>query len=955
MKRQRVWVLMTALLAVMMLFTACDQLLNQNGNNEGVIGPVDNALAGKWVLYSSTDNQSVGSDYYAGIVFNSDGNGVHYELTFGSTGNDSTSVNPFQWSAENNVLHVELTNPPAGQPSTFDMSYVVDLNGNRLTVNGTDGGTSYTEVYIKIATQHDGAVVGDWIVVSPTEEAGARITLSSGGTGSYTSVDSSDVQSFTWATNSNYIGILLFNDVAGFIAGYSVSGDQITLTMGDGSTMVLQRDTGGGETNDLRLIGRWVLYSSPESAGEGSGDYYAGLMINGDGTGAHYSVYYDNEGNENTSSDPFQWSSDNGVLHVELTSPPPDAPATMDIPYTLDLNSIRLTLNVPDSSGTSSEVYIKFGTDRDGDAVGDWIVVSPTDELGARITLSSDGSGSYASADGSEVTNFTWVTNSDFIALLLYNDVAGFAAEYSVSGDQVTLTMGDGGTMVLQRDTGGGTIDTDLVGTWFLYMMDTNTSSTMTNRGVRIPRALTGTSDVVYGMNGTLILNDDGTGVYRMYEDDGMGGKTLYEQMLGWEVVVPGLLSVTITDNSGTQTAQVGYSVDGEELTLHIQDMAQDQPAADETYIRFSDDSGHRPSDYYGTFIMSDQHIINGPQPDQMPYMQMTLILNADDGTMYQHMEMWDQMNQQPVVQDTVEQFVWCVSGNHFLQADPTTMVGQVVDFTFEETPGGSAHLVGTTWEWFWDEMNQTDMMLEVETEFYRFSGGNDSNLEGTFASYSMVNTSQEMVPGPQMNVTLNLDGTGTYIGMEWDEEQQRDVLKQDSFHWFTSDGMFLVLSDPNPYPFGQVFPYALNGDMLDLINAGPQDETVLLTMKSDEIDNDAVGSWVEVARYYDGMPQEPDPNAALMLQSDHSGSYTGTVPEDSSATHTDAFTWFVNPSHTYVLVDLQEPDPDPQVMFYMAMAYMYDSGSGHLSITSYEPDQDGAVHEVIEEFAPAP
>ncbi|MFH0883778.1 MAG: lipocalin family protein [bacterium] len=691
---------------------------------------------------------------------------------------------------------------------------------------------------------------------------------------------------------------------------------------------------------DQALVGNWVLYSSSDSPE--NGDYYAGIMVNGDGTGTHYSIYFDNEGGDTTWVEPFLWTAENGVLTVQMSNPRPGEPAEQTVSYTVTENGNRFTI----INTGNTEVYIKMASDRDAALVGDWIVVSPTDEAGAQIALSSGGTGSYTSAHNAEVTNFTWATNGGYVGLLLYNNIAGFASSYSVSGDQVTMTMGDGGTMVLQRDTGGGTINEDLVGAWFLYSMDTGDASSMSSRqGIRVSRILSGTSEVVYSRGGTLFLNDDGTGSFKMWEDDGMGNRTLLEETLAWEEVVPGLLHVTVTDSAGVQDMQIGYTLDGDDLTIHVPE-TDGESAMDQTFIKFTD---NRPAQYLGTFIMSEQYVVEGPQPDSMPYLEMTLVLNADDGIMYQRREEWDDVNQQTQMQESADPLVWSVSGDKFLQADPTTMIGQVVPFSLEELSGGSAILIGSTWESYWDQVNQTEVMFQVATKFYRFSGENDSDLAGLFVAYGAINSDMQQGPGPQMNLSFDpSSGVGRYLGMEYDEQQQQDVLKDQEFDWTTSNGKMIVLPHTDGYPFGQVMDYSVSAGNLSLMDAGPDGETVLLVKKTGGLDDALYGAWSMVGYTENGTPMDPDPNGALVFNDDGSGAHTGTSSDDGVTVVTDNFSWSVNGDHDKIIVDLIETFPDPEVEFYMVVEY---SISGNLFITTYEHDEYDNVSERVEEY----
>ena len=696
---------------------------------------------------------------------------------------------------------------------------------------------------------------------------------------------------------------------------------------------------------DQALVGTWVMYSSTNQPEEG--DYYAGLLVNGDGTGTHYSLFMDNQGGQNPSADPFLWTAQNGVLTVQMSNPEPGTDPNMNVTYSVTENGIRFTINGTNSGGSYTEVYIKMAGEQNASLVGDWIVTSPVDEIGARINLSSGGSGSYTNADNSDVTNFTWMSNGDYIGLLLYNNVAGFVMQFAQVGDQVTLTQGDGSQMVLQRDTGGGGVNTDLVGSWLVYSVEFDDQQMSGSQpGMRSSRFLAGTSEVYYFEMGTLTLNGDGTGSYKMMEGDGEGGETLYESELTWEEIVPGLLSVTETVDGESQTMQIGYTLDGDVFAMNIPEMNGD-PAMTQTFIKFAD---NRPSEYVGRYILASQEIVDGSTPDYWPYIEMTLDLNASDGTMYQHNEYWDDVNQQQVSEETEDNFIWSISDNYFLQVDPTTMLGQVVEFSYEQLSGGSALLTGYTWEYYWDQMNQTEVRMQVASHFYLFDGGHDSGLAGLFVAYGALDASQNQVPGPQMNVSLDPgSGAGHYIGMEWDDQQQQEVLKEMGFDWYTSNDLIIVLPQTDGYPFGQVMGYSLgtNG-YLELEGAGPEGDTALLVKKTGAMDADLYGSWTMVGYTENGTSMDVDPNGALEFVDDGTGSHTGTDDDNGTPTlRVDNFTWSVGGDSDKLIVDVAE-ETDPQVELYMVVEY---SINGNLFITTYDRDDMDNINVYVEEY----
>jgi len=674
---------------------------------------------------------------------------------------------------------------------------------------------------------------------------------------------------------------------------------------------------------DEAAVGQWLCFGGPDY-GDDVYEYWAGLLLNSDGTGTHYS-YIEYEGGNDFSAEALYWTAENGNCHVEMVN----SSETFDMSYALTLDNNLLTFFNVDNEG-NDEIYVRITNDQDTALLGSWMVTSPANDVGAIITLEANGDGSYESPGGDDSNDFAWFSTNGYIGIIMYQGVAGMAMSYYVDGDEVTLEDYEGNSMVLQRYTGGttGEVVDELVGSWIGYWMSENDDEASGSAKLKSPVPASSTQEDDYVRGVTFVFEDDGTGSIVMLEEED-DEDVVNTVPVTWGGVVDGVILMEFESEGEDVSIMVGYETNGDVLYLEIPEMFED-PAFTFTCFYWTDE---RPSDYYGTFIMTSMHFGDIEMPNM--HTMMTLVLEADGGVMYQKSEHWDDYSQEHYESEDADEFIWCISGDHFVHVDPETMLGEVIQFDFEEMDG-SARLGVLGYEWIYDEI------VEIYTEFYRFSGANDANALGFWIAYGQIDDVQNQVPTEPVNVELLSDGSGRTIEMMYDEDSMEDVVQENHFTWHTVGEMLLVLHD-GEIPCGEAIGYSVEDNFLDVYSLSSGDSwEQLFVYKTGELDEDVYGSWTLLEFYEDGISQDVDPNSALDLINDGTGSHSHTDYDTGTSVVVEYFDWSV--SEGYVLIDMEEPDSEPANDLHMAMEYGVDGTLSYLTITSYDFDSDSDV-----------
>lgn len=965
MNRRLWWVLVAVLAFSMTLFTACDTLLNPEEDTPED-AQIDAALVGTWVTYSTDAEIPEGVDYYSGVRLNSDGTGTTVGIADNGVSTPDIELTSFTWSAESGQLQINQISPSV---DTLQMAYTLSQGNNVVTVVGTNGDGTGQSTLVKFQPNHDTSLVGKWLVEAPTEDAGAIIQLNSDGSGSYTEPSSDIPDDFEWGTNSGYIGILTYQDIAGFVASYTVTAESATLTFSDGTMTLSKIDTsggGGGGTIDEDLVGTWLFYASSNMSDTSGydGEHYATLTLRDDGTGSHVSVYeeYDMEDPviETTS---FTYSVSNDSIYVNFINPPDDMPDSFVLTFALLESNNKLMLYGADGEG-SEDTYIRYAENYDPDVLGTWYIVMPYEDLDAELVFNSDGSGSYTNAVGGEQELFTWGTNAGYIGILLYGNV-GFVGAYEIDGDNMTFNT-PFGSMELSRTSSGtggsGVVVPELVGDYVLYSSEypDDPSSSATPSIKRIKSKISSTSGIDYVEGVSMSLNSDGTGAYYFAWDfDNEGPIDIEGVPFTWGEVADGYLRFTFDESDTTYGGEswvIPYTFLDDELVFNF---GYDEYWSIETYYRVSD---NRPSMYYGTFFFQ-REILNPPINEYYNYgdFKMTLILEADGGTLFRHEYGWDEENQTDYWYDVTENFNWSVTadGQHFVQYDPVTHMGRAVTFTFTEVDN-SARLESSMYRWEWDNDNQEPVLVEAISIFYRYSGLNDADLNGDWVAAEYFNDMGEHQGVPTVNIILNSsDGSGTSMEMDWDDDLGEEVYHESTFHWYNADGMVIVMDDVDLSPgdpfYGQVMPYVLEGDGLSIDVPDMQYGTpamIFFARDTGALDANIYGDWVQVEVYENDMSVSPDPNGALFLGDDGRGSYTHTDENDGTTPVTEDFGYSTSATNvgSYIIIDMDEPVGDPELALRQAYEYMYATTDGRLHIFTKMYDEWGGTtiyHEI--------
>jgi hypothetical protein len=956
MNKRWMWLFLIALLTPMLVFTGCDQLTDDEEATD-----IDAALVGQWVMYSMSEEGPQSAEYYVGVSMSSDGTGTRVEFTDNGVSDPQIDLISFTWTAVDGILTIE-TVVPAGE--VIEFTYSLGTGNNVLTL--VESGTSSQEVFVKYAANHDASVVGTWLVETPTEDAGAIISLDASGSGTYTEPGDDSPDTFTWGTNSGYIGILVYNDLAGFVASYTVSAEEMTLNFSDGS-MTLSKITGGGGggTVDDRMVGQWLLYDiSGDIAPEEGNDYYVSLTLRDDGTGSHFGVTEDYDAEEIiTESIAFTYEADGDSVTISFINPPQDMPSSMKLGYEFLENDNKMLIKGSDGAG-SVETYVRFVNQQDSALEGTWYIASPADELGARIDLNSDGTGTYTNPDGEVDGTFTWGTNAGYIGILMY-EPAGMVAAYTVDGDDLSLEL-PFGTMLLTRTEidPGGTIDGALVGDYVLYSFEySGDMPGKTSRStVKGPMAeVNSLSEVEYPEGVGMSLHDDGTGAYYMgyYEYDSQQ-MMVEEVTFTWGVVAEGAFRITFDEDGEWGTG--GESVVFEHELMDDRLMFSGGDDVDwfvETYFLVAD---NRPTSYVGTYLFHKTIT----EPDlgySMDGMKATLVLNAQDGVVYRNEMHWDDVNQEEYWIDVEESFVWNidVSGSYFVRYDPVNHIGQVVEFYYDDI---SQLLEVYMQRWVWDEENQSETLVDMTMQYYLYAGSNNTSLEGMWAPAVVYDGDGFEHPAPRF--TLNIDpvsGEGWVEEERWDDVNQEPYIDQSSFDWYNTSEVLLTLDhndSPDDPPYGQVIEYYLDGPALELwVPMGPEmpNTSILFVRNDTNIDYDILGEWQAAELYVNDNPEEFDSTETVSFDEFNSGVHTGKDQDGNVRTEYFSYGTQTYDGANYLIIDNEEPTGEPENHLLDVIRYEYEASPNEtLNIFMFERDEYGNEAEIHMIFTrPAP
>jgi hypothetical protein len=583
---------------------ASEEGIQVNVFEKHVPGDLDPELVGRWMTYSMTSGGEV-VDMREAIFFYDNGTGVSYHQEMDSEEYDVEAVN-FLWEVVDGDLIVDTEQD---DPMTIEYS----IDGAALTIDFMMEGNAIVEVLVKWSDEIDNALVGEWVLESetvngePVEDAYSYVVLNDDGTGSYSSFGDSD--DFTWCVNGEYLTIGNDDDYVGFSGMYTVSAEQFVFTeiYAQGTTVSTFIPYTPSEDLDPDLFGTWIgstRYINGEIV-----DGYSIISLSQDGTGI-FAFELEIEGNWQEYYQLVTWSTNGeGTLYLYEGE---TLIHTVTYAVNGDVANTELT---NDNNEFVEQTYYKKTENNPADMVGTWVLESQTLEGSSNIMMSmaataimeADGSLTiYYSEDGQMgdeeemiEAHGDWCVNGEYFLMHFESEVDDYMVAEAI---QFSMPQSNVMEMVDPRDEGvynfnyrkfEGTIDSDMVGTWVMYL---TTTQVMEMEWLD--------SDNLQ----TIVANSDGTGtVYSAFDegDDYLDEYEVEEFDFMW-VVSDGRLIVVDEDGSGNV---MPYTINGDFLQMTMQmymEMEEDQYTTFTMLMDWVRHTGDLDSEVFGDWVLTD-------------------------------------------------------------------------------------------------------------------------------------------------------------------------------------------------------------------------------------------------------------------------------------------------------------------------------------------------------------
>lgn len=319
------------------------------------------------------------------------------------------------------------------------------------------GGCPFTAAWTA-GDSHDAALVGKWFRVwsigDMTQELETMYwVLNADGSGTEKTVDvltlEAEDRNFTWTSADKELNLLYTDTGEQGRLEYEIDNGELSLAGidADGIGMqVLVRDT---QTHDPRLVGDWFMTDAIEYQDDTHAAWGGESIYSADGTVRFAYQYEWTQDQPTYRTISATWTTSGDYI---LYYPANDPDLAEAHPYSISLDGTTLTVEIPEIGGINTLVGYKSLGQHDASLVGQWAQVGRTLDgvtqtfEPATWTFNADGSGAVDYQTTSDDA-LLWETNTGTRLFIHTQDPTllgyGYAAQYSISGDTLTLKYSD--------------------------------------------------------------------------------------------------------------------------------------------------------------------------------------------------------------------------------------------------------------------------------------------------------------------------------------------------------------------------------------------------------------------------------------------------------------------------------------------------------------------------------
>lgn len=596
-------------------------------------------------------------------------------------------------------------------------------------------------------------------------------------------------------------------------------------------------DPTGPDSTD-QLIGTWVRYSFEVEGETVVSPAIDIFRANGTGT-----AWYEDE--ESYTSQNYTWSLSGDTLTLELEH---DGSHVVMIEF---LSDNRIVFSHEADGGSWVDERVRLAEQIEQGMVGSWIMTAQTQDGtsiepdNVRVTLNSDGTGTYTDPGGSSV--FDWCAIEGFL-VVLQSDNVGFVMTYTTGQESFVLTeIREDGiyTMTFTPYDPPDDVVEAFVGTWV-------------REAIYIDESY---ADI----DAAITFREDGTG--SVIEEDQDSDEPLTFAFT-WTATSTML---NMIEGTGEWETHASYTLQGNRASLSY-DLEIDGMTyqAEDTFYKQTDE---HPEEVVGTWVQEAPYIGDG-----YVEMEVTLVVDADGNLLiesryYTQGEPW---------QDEQESWEssWSVSEDRMLIVDGETGLGMAYQFTVNGSEAVLSH----------PSMGTRNFLLN--------EGELPGEAIGTWVPYHLT-LNNELQETMIMELRLHDDGTCAVSMLEYHEDGS-ETVQVDSMNWIARDNKVLMTMIGSS--LCEVLEYSIEGEQMTINRhefmewEGRLDPMeIQFAKRSGELNPAAYGSWEKTGETLNGENSPDFDPASITLNEDGTGLYSD-VEEDVD------FTWSWTPGSPYVI-----------------------------------------------------